>query len=117
GRSWLDTLDRLEADALGQRQELEAASDAWDQAWSRAAHRLHTWLTRLDAILDNYAALLSAEPVPEEVSVRLTRAQREALDLGGAEEAVAWLHRSWPPPSEAVEALFALWDWGLEVGT
>jgi hypothetical protein len=117
GRSWLDTLGRLEADALRQRQNLEAGDEAWDQTCSGAVDRLGAWLTRIDTLLDNYGALLSAEAAPEEVSVRLTRAQREALDPGGAEEAVTWLGRNWPAPGERAEAVFALWELGLEGGS
>jgi hypothetical protein len=47
------------------------------------------------------------------VAVRLTRAQREALDLPAAAEAMAWLERNWPAPGEKVEAVFALWELGL----
>jgi hypothetical protein len=54
-----------------------------------------------------------ADSAPEELSARLTRGQREALDLQDAEEAVAWLRRNWPMPSDNVEALFALWEMGL----
>src|SRR5262249_15339733 len=35
GRCWLDTLGRLEADALRQRQDLQAGDALWDQGWSR----------------------------------------------------------------------------------
>jgi serine/threonine protein kinase len=114
GRAWLGTLSRLEADALRQRQELEAACDDWHRGWSRAADRLHNWLAGLDGLLKSYEPLLSVRSAPDEVSARLTRAQREAFDLSGAEEAVAWLQRSWPPPGETVEAVFALWELGLE---
>jgi hypothetical protein len=115
GRTWLASLAGLEADALRQRQELAAAAAAWDQTWSRTVARLGDWLTQIDALLDSYQPLL-ADPLPEEVSVRLTRAQREALDGCGAEEAVGWVERNWPAPGEAVEAVFALWELGLEVG-
>jgi hypothetical protein len=117
GRSWLDTLGRLEADALRQRQELEAADDVWDRTWAEFVDRLGRWLKEIDALLDNYEPLLSAEDAAEEVSVRLTRPQREALDPGGAEEAVAWLGRNWPAPSERGEAVFALWELGLDDGS
>jgi hypothetical protein len=113
GRSWLDTMGRLEADALRQRQDLEAADEGWDQSWSRVVDRLGNWLTKMDALLDHYEPLLWARGAPEEVSVRLSRAQREALEASGAEEAVAWLGRNWPAPSERVEAVFALWELGL----
>src|SRR5262249_44907614 len=74
GRPWLASLSRLEGDALRQRQELEAGDEAWDQSWGQAVDRLHGWLTRIDTLLDSYDPLL-ADPVPEEVSVRLTRAE------------------------------------------
>jgi hypothetical protein len=114
GRSWLDTLGRLEADALRLRQDLEACYDVWDQTWCSAVERLRDWLREVDTLLDYYEPLLSLEGDPEEVSVRLTRAQREALDPSGAEEAVGWLGRNWPAPSETVEAVFALWELGTE---
>jgi hypothetical protein len=66
--------------------------------------------------MDSYGPLL-ADPVPEEVSVRLTRAEREALDQWGAEESVVWLEQHWPAPSERVEAIFALWELGLPVSS
>jgi hypothetical protein len=115
-RSWLEALASLEAEALRQRQNLESAYDAWDRAWSRSVNRLSDWLTEVDTLLEKYKPLLSVHAVPEEVSVRLTRAQRELLDLSGAEEAVVWLQRNWPPPGEAVEAVFALWELGSEAG-
>jgi hypothetical protein len=117
GRSWLDTLGGLEADALRQRQEVEASDEGWDESWSRAVDRLRDWLTKMDALLKHYEPLLAAKGAPEEVSVRLSRAQREALDSSGAEEGVAWLGQNWPAPSETVEALFALWELGLQGGS
>jgi hypothetical protein len=114
GRSWLDALGRLEAAALRQRHDLQASDERWDRSWSGAVERLRDWLREVDALLEQYGALLSARDAAEEVSVRLTRAQREALDPGGAEEAVAWLEGSWPAPSETVEAVFALWELGME---
>jgi hypothetical protein len=116
GRSWLASLTDLEGEALRQRQELEAGDEEWDQSWGQAVDRLRDWLTRIDTLMDSYDPLLAA-PVPDEVSVRLTRAEREALDLGGAEEAVGWLEQHWPAPSERVEAMFALWELGLPVGS
>jgi hypothetical protein len=103
----------LEAEALRQRRELEAASDKWDQNWSEAFNRLRNFLDRVKTGLHAYDALLSIQSAPEEVSVWLTRAQREALDLQSASEAITWLHRNWPPPGEQVEAAFALWELGL----
>jgi hypothetical protein len=116
GRPWLASLTCLEGDALRQRQELEAGDEEWDQLWGQAARRLRGWLTRIDTLMASYGPLLAKE-VPEEVSVRLTRAEREALDLGSAEEAVVWLEEHWPAPSERVEAIFALWELGLPVGS
>jgi hypothetical protein len=116
GRSWLEALERLEADALRQRRQLETDYDVWDRGWSQAADRLRDWLTKIDSLLKSYEPLMLAGTAPEEVSVRLTRPQREELDASGAEEAVAWLQGNWPSPSETVEAVFALWELGLEVG-
>jgi hypothetical protein len=113
GPSWLAGLARLEAEALRQRRELEASFDAWDQGWARAVSHLRSSLAKINTLLQPYDPLLSANPAPEEVSARLTRVQREALDLKGAEEAIAWLERNWPAPSEKVEATFALWELGL----
>jgi hypothetical protein len=115
GHSWLDNLGRLEAEALGQRKDLEARCDAWYEEWSQTSHWLRDWLTKTDALLKPYAPLLSADSVADEVSARLTRVQREALDRSGIEAAIAWLERNWPAPSETVEALFALWELGIEV--
>ena len=70
-------------------------------------------LARVNALLRPYDPLRSARAAPEEVSARLTRAQREALGLQAAEEAITWLQGSWPPPGDTVEALFALWELGL----
>jgi hypothetical protein len=103
----------LETEALRQRRELEVRSEAWERGWSESADCLRDYLARVDAVLRPYDPLLSAKGAPEEVSARLTRAQREALDLHAVEEAVTWLRRSWPPPSDTVEALFALWELGL----
>ncbi|HZV05668.1 MAG TPA: hypothetical protein VE999_11350 [Gemmataceae bacterium] len=113
GRSWLDALARLESDALGQRQDLEAASDAWDRCWTEAVDRLRDWLAKTNAVLSNYEQLLSANPFVEEVSARLTRVQRETLEPAVCGEAVLWLERNWPAPSEKVESAFALLELGL----
>jgi hypothetical protein len=61
-----------------------------------------------------YDPLLAAAATPKEVTARLTRAQREALDPEAAGEAVTWLRQNWPAPAELVEARFALWE--LEIG-
>jgi hypothetical protein len=115
GRSWLGALARLEADAVRQRHDLEASYEAWDRDWSGAVERLGDWLAEVNTLLGPYEPLLSADPLTEEVSARLTRVQREALDQNGAEEAVAWLQENWPAPGEQVEAVFALWELGLTV--
>jgi hypothetical protein len=116
GRTWLAALTRLEGDALRQRQELKAGDEDWDWSWGKAVGRLRDWLTRIGTLMDGYGPVL-ATPGPEEVTVRLTRAEREALEPGGAEEAVVWLERHWPAPSERGEAIFALWELGLPVGS
>jgi hypothetical protein len=113
GRSWLDAVLRLETEALQQRHVLEGQSALWDQCWSWAEDRLGRWLETVHAVLANYEPLLSANGGPDEVNARLTRAQREALDVRGAEEAVSWLQTNWPAPSERIEAVFALWELGL----
>lgn len=113
GRSWLDALARLESDALRQRRDLEAASDAWEQGWTGAVDRLRDWLAKTNALLSNYEQLLSTNPFVEEVSVRLTRMQRETMEPTVCGEAVLWLERNWPAPSEKVEAVFALLELGL----
>lgn len=112
GRSWLDSLTQLDADALGQRQETEAACGAWDGDWSRAVDRLRECLARVQGMLRRYEPLREAGATLKEVTARLTRAQREALDLASAEEAVFWLQQNWPAPGEKVEAQFALWELG-----
>jgi hypothetical protein len=113
GCSWLDALARLESDALRQQRDLEAASDAWDQGWTEAADRLRDWLAKMNALLSSYEQLLSTNPFVEEVSARLTRMQREAVEPTVCGEAVLWFERNWPSPSEKVEAVFALLELGL----
>jgi hypothetical protein len=39
--------------------------------------------------------------------------QRETMEPTIYGEAVLWLERNWPAPSEKVEAVFALWELGL----
>jgi hypothetical protein len=112
-RSWLDALTRLESDALCQRRDLEAASDAWDQGWTEAVDRLSDWLAKTNALLSSYGQLLSAKSVVEEVNARLTRIQREAMEPTVCGEATLWLERNWPSPSEKLEAVFALLELGL----
>ncbi len=113
GHSWLDALVRLESDALRQRRDIEAASDAWDEGWSEAISRLRNWLAKTNALLSNYEQLLSTNPFVDEVSARLSRMQRETMEPTVYGEAVLWLERNWPAPSEKVEAVFALWELGL----
>src|SRR5262249_38059206 len=113
GRAWLESVVQLEAEAVRQRHDIEARCDAWDRAWSEAAWQLRQCLKRIGNLLRAYEALLTATVAPQEVSVRLTRAQREALDLRSAEEAAAWLDQHWPPPSDALEAILALWELGV----
>jgi hypothetical protein len=112
GRSWLDPLNRLEEEALRQQKELEAACQHWDGGWAEAVGRLRRFLAEVAAVLKVYEPLTAAGAAPEEVTARLTRAQREALDLAGAEEAAAWLRQNWPAPGERVEAAFALAELG-----
>jgi hypothetical protein len=113
GVSWLTAVDQLEAEALRQRQDVESRCDAWDLGWGEAAGRLRACLGRIDAILHAFDTLLAAKTAPDEVTVRLSRAQREALDLRAAEEAAGWLRENWPAPGERAEAVFALWDLGV----
>jgi hypothetical protein len=113
GRSWLDALSRLRGEAFRQQQRLEALYDRWNDDWSRAINRLRHCLAQIDTVLQVYEPLLSDGSIPDEVSPRLTRTQREASDLSGAEEGIAWLQRNWPAPSENVEALFALRELGF----
>jgi hypothetical protein len=110
--SWLDGLVQLEADALHQRQQLEESSAVWLQGWEVTLRQLRTCLTQIRAVLGRYDQLLLGDGLSEEVTLRLTRAQREALDLRAAAAAALWLQRNWPAPSERVEALFALWELG-----
>jgi hypothetical protein len=116
GRVWLDSVTQLEADALRQRREAEAACGSWDQGWSGAEGRLRGCLARVREILHTYDTLLAAGAAPKEVTARLTRARREALGLEAAEEAVAWLEHNWPAPGDGVEAVFALWGLGNDTG-
>src|SRR5262249_56221499 len=60
GHAWLDSVTRLEADALRQREETEAACGAWDRAWARVEDCLRECLARVRAILRAYDALLTS---------------------------------------------------------
>lgn len=113
GRSWLASVGHLEAEALRQWRDLEAGFKVWDQGWAGTVDCLRSSLARVNALLGPYDPLLSGNAAPDEISVRLTRIQRETLDLQDAEEALAWLRQNWPMPSDNIEALFALWDMGL----
>jgi hypothetical protein len=112
GASWVDAVARLETDALRQWHHLEAACRSWDRGWTQAVQGLRRCLTELTATLRPYASLLSSGTAREEVTTRLSRPQREALELEAAEEAATWLQESWPSPGETVEAVFALWELG-----
>jgi hypothetical protein len=112
GRFWLDALAQLEADALRQRQEVEARCAVWDREWNVAVEQLRTCLDQIRTVLHPYDSLLETDSTVEEVAVRLTRAQRESIDLRGVEAALVWLRENWPAPSERVEAVFALWEIG-----
>ena len=96
---------------------MEAACGSWDRGWSRAADRLRECLSQVQSILRAYDPLLATSATPKEVTARLTRAQRETLELEMAEEAVAWVEQNWPSPAERVEARFALWEIGSGAGT
>jgi hypothetical protein len=74
---------------------------------------LRDYLDRLEAILHVFDSLSCAKGAPDEITTRLTRAQREGLETRTAEEAVEWLRENWPAPSERVEAFFALRELGL----
>src|SRR5262249_35332604 len=88
GHSWLESVRQLEPGALRQRQALEDESTSWDQSWSEAARHLHHWLEHVASMLRAYDQLLASRSAPEEVAVRLSRAQRESLGLQAAKEAV-----------------------------
>jgi hypothetical protein len=113
GRSWLGAVSRLEDEAVRQWHEVEAVCAAWEKEWDGKIERLRTCLAEIDTLLKGYDGLLTAGAAEEEVYVRLTRGQREGLDLHGAEEVVAWLEQAWPPPGDRLECLFALWELGL----
>jgi hypothetical protein len=110
GRSWLGSVGQLEADAIGQRDAAEAACASWDRDWSEAETRLRECLGRVRAVLRSYDAPLSAGTTLKEATVRLTRAQRQALGLDQAEESATWVLTNWPDPGDEVEAAFALWE-------
>jgi hypothetical protein len=109
GRSWLGAVGRLEAEAVRQWNDLHAASTAWEEGWNEVVENLRQYLAEIATLLRPYDALLTLDG-PEEVYVRLTRAQREALDRHAPEDAIAWLEENWPPPGDKLEGLFALWE-------
>ena len=84
GQTWLESVRRLEAEAIRQRQHVQDRCATWDEGWSEALDNLRQYLVRITSVLHGYELLLSS-PTPEEVTVRLTRAQREALDLQAAD--------------------------------
>jgi hypothetical protein len=84
-RSWLDGLTRLEADAVDQRRQIEECCAIWLQDWKLAFGQLRDCLTQIRTVLGRYDQLLSGGVLSEEVALRLTRAQREAIDLRAAE--------------------------------
>jgi hypothetical protein len=112
-RSWLDAFLQLEAAALRQREQVEDCGAVWAQGWEVARRQLGDCLSQIRAVLVRYDGLLARGAATEEVALRLTRAQRERIDLAAARAALAWLHQNWPAPSERLEALFALWDLGV----
>jgi hypothetical protein len=113
GRSWLGALSQLEAAAVSQRRQIEAACAAWDEQWEDTLYGVKDCLTQTRAILGAYDALLLADRTAEEVVVRLTRTLREAMELKASGRAAGWLRQNWPAPGERVEALFALWELGM----
>jgi len=114
GHTWLESVRRLEAEAIRQRQDVQVRCATWDEGWSEALDNLRQYLDRIRSVLHGYELLLSS-PTPEEVTVRLTRAQREALDLQAADRVALWIKENWPRPSEQIEAVFALRELGVTV--
>jgi hypothetical protein len=115
GTAWVDAVDRLEAAAERQRQEVEAACASWDLEWESVCRRLHGWVDRVGEVLDAFDLAFAAKTAPDEVTIRLTRTRREALNVSASEEAAAWIRDNWPPPGDSVEAVFALWELGVTV--
>jgi hypothetical protein len=113
GGAWLAAADQLEAEALRQQRDVEAQSASWLQGWADAAGALRNYLTRFDAILRVFDALFGAKGAHDEVTAKLTRAQREGLQVEAAEGAAGWLRENWPAPAERLEAAFALWELDL----
>jgi hypothetical protein len=113
GHPWLDSVAQLEADALRQRQDVEAHCGLWERGCAEAVGRLRQCLIETSMLLRAYDGLLAGGAAPDEVTVRLTRTQREGLDLRAAEGAAAWLRQNWPAPGDRVEAGLALRESGL----
>jgi serine/threonine protein kinase len=112
GRAWLGALGQLETEALQQREALEARFAEWDQQWLGVLDGLQNFLAQVNDLLHAYEPLRSPQPTVDELSIRLTRSQRERLDLRIAEESLTWLQQNWPAPNEKMEAVFALWELG-----
>jgi serine/threonine protein kinase len=115
GTAWVDAVDHLEGAAVRQRQEVEAQCASWNLEWEAASRRLRGFADRIGEVLDAFDLAFAAKTAPEEVTIRLSRTRREALDLPAAEEAAAWLRDNWPPPGDRVEAVFALGELGVTV--
>jgi len=113
GHAWVESVRQLEVEATRQRQDVQERCARWDEGWSEAARALRQYLNQITSILMAYEPLLLSRAAPEEFSVRLTRARREALDLRAADRAAGWLQENWPRPSDRVEAVFALWQLGV----
>jgi hypothetical protein len=113
GYDWVESVLQLEVEAVRQRQDMQERCAHWDESWSEAARTLRQFLDQIASVLHAYEPLLLSRAVSEEISVRLTRAQREALDLQAADRAADWLKASWPRPSDRVEAVVALWELGV----
>jgi serine/threonine protein kinase len=113
GHAWVESVRQLEIEAGRQRRDLQDRCATWDEGWSEATDNLHRFLNQITSVLHGYEPLLSSAKTPEEVSVRLTRAQRESLDLQSADQVARWFKENWPRPSDRVEAVFALWELGV----
>jgi hypothetical protein len=115
GHAWVESVRQLEIEAIHQRQDVQDRCAKWDEGWSEALDHLRHYLDQITHVLHGYETLLLSRTAQEEVSVRLTRAQREGLDMQAADRAARWLEVNWPRPSDRVEAVFALWELGVSV--
>jgi serine/threonine protein kinase len=115
GHAWVESFRQLEIEAIRQRQVVQDRCAKWDEGWSEAVDNLRQHLNQITNVLDGYEPLLLSRTAPEEVSVRLRRTQRDALDMRAAVRAARWLEENWPRPSDCVEAVFALWQLGVSV--